>query len=209
MRTIRRIWHLLLPVALSLVLVGCDSVFDNPLVLSSQPLYADDADVSFDPALLGTWIDAEGDTRFAFEKEGENAYSLIVAEINTSDGAESEGAFEAHLVRLGAFTFLDFYPRTPKEADDFYKYHLLRVHSFAHTWWEGNELHMALFDSSWLKKQIEEHIVDTDSREVGDSILLTAPTREVQDLVYRFVADELAFSGPLVLNRVAKNDPKR
>jgi hypothetical protein len=206
MRTIRRICQILFPVALSLVLIGCDS--DNPLVLSAQPLYADQADMPFDSALIGTWVDAEGGARFAFEKEGDNAYSLVITEIDTSDGTETAGSFDAHQVRLGAFTFLDFYPRSPQAGDDFYRLHLLPVHSFARMWWEGSELHMALFSGSWLKERIEEKSVDTDNREVDDSILLTAPTREVQDLVYRFAADEHAFPDPFILHPMAENGPK-
>jgi hypothetical protein len=117
---------------------------------------------------------------------------------------ETSGAFDAHLVRLGGFWFLDFYPANPdlSAAGDFYRFHLIRGHSIARIWIEGNVVRIALLDSEWVKKCIDEKRLDIKHEIFDDEILLTDTTLAFQDLASRNGNDEEAFAHILRLKRL-------
>src|SRR5207244_12402840 len=81
----------------------------------------------------GIWSDKEGDVTFSFKErkeEGkEKEYKLVVKE--KDGGQEVSGEFEAHVVRLGAFDFMDIYPQSSKEGNEFYRAHFTRAHTIA------------------------------------------------------------------------------
>jgi hypothetical protein len=193
-----KICKVLLPVTLALSLMGCGDI-DNPLVLSLQPLFTDQ-DVDFDPALVGTF--QEETLTFTFKKSGDTAYDLMLTEKEGEQ--ETSGAFDAHLVRLGGFWFLDFYPANPdlSAAGDFYRFHLIRGHSIARIWIEGNVVRIALLDSEWVKKCIDEKRLDIKHEIFDDEILLTDTTLAFQDLASRNGNDEEAFAHILRLKRL-------
>jgi hypothetical protein len=193
-----KICKVLLPVTLALSLMGCGDI-DNPLVHSLQPLFTDQ-DVDFDPALVGTF--QEETLTFTFKKSGDTAYDLMLTEKEGEQ--ETSGAFDAHLVRLGGFWFLDFYPANPdlSAAGDFYRFHLIRGHSIARIWIEGNVVRIALLDSEWVKKCIDEKRLDIKHEIFDDEILLTDTTLAFQDLASRNGNDEEAFAHILRLKRL-------
>lgn len=63
-----------------------------------------------DPALVGTWNAPDGTSILKFHAAGDKSYELLDTE-RQADGTEPEQSkFEAHLVRLGAYLFLDLVP---------------------------------------------------------------------------------------------------
>lgn len=77
------------------ILFGC--------VPSLHQLYTD-KDLTFEPRLLGAWT--TGEDRWIFEKRSdEKSYDLTYID---KDG--KKGKFQAHLVKLDKFLFLDIYP---------------------------------------------------------------------------------------------------
>jgi hypothetical protein len=201
-----KICKLLLPVTLALFLMGCGDI-DNPLVLSLQPLFTPE-DLNFDPGLVGTFGDRENDTTFMFKKSTiGTGYDLIVAE---KDGEQKTSeAFDAHLVRLGGFWFLDFYPANLPAGVEFYSFHLMRGHSIGRIWIEGDVVRIALLDSDWVKKGIDEKRLDI-KHEIfdDDTILLTDTTLAFQDLASRHGNDEEAFTDTLELRRLPDSPEK-
>ncbi len=180
--------------ALVLLLAGCDGgPSGNPLVPCLHPLFTE-ADLDFDPALVGVWVEKEGEVTFTFEKSEGMAYRLTITE------DEASAPFEAHLVRLGGFWFLDLYPGAP-EADEFYKLHLLRVHSIARVWLVGDHLRLGFLDSKWLRERMEEKSVQIDHQKLEGAIVLTAATDDLQGLAFRYANDEKAFPEPMELER--------
>jgi len=181
----------------SLASAGCDdggSVF----AVSLQPFYTA-ADLVPDTRLTGTWNDKEGDVSFTFEPGTENEYKLVVTE---KDGdKETSGEFEAHLIRLGGVTFLDFFPKSIQEGDAFYRIHFLRGHSIARVETGEDSMQVAFFSASWLAGKIEEKSIDTPHEKADGSLLLTGTVEEVQDLVFLHANDEGAFADPLTLER--------
>ncbi len=101
---------LLLPI---LFFAGCVPVD------SLNPLYTD-KDIVFDSSLLGEWIGtgAADDGGLKFNKEGDNAYQVIMTDNN---GGETKRTFyTGHLVAIGDHRFLDIVPQTWEARRDSY-----------------------------------------------------------------------------------------
>lgn len=177
-----------LMVALGLVafMAGC--------VPSLHPLFTEE-DLVYDPALVGTWAEKEGEDICTFRKSGENAYDLIY----TEEGVPAR--FDAHLVRIGEFLFLDTYPGEPDIKNGFYLVHLVPAHTFLRIWIEGDVLRYAMLDLDWLKKMIAEKKVDIAHEQVDGDILLTASTKELQEFFLKYADDDKAFPDLKELHR--------
>jgi hypothetical protein len=199
-------WTWLLGAALALVSIvstGCDSD-GNPFVVSLQPFYTQ-LDLEADSRLNGMWTDQEGDVTFSFEQgaeEGkEKAYTLVVKD--RDEGQEKSGEFDVRLVRLGASYFLDIYPRSSKEGNEFYRAHFTRAHTIARVEIHQDSIHMAFLSASWLKAKMMEKSVDAPYVKTEDALLLTGTTEEVQELVFSHANDDEAFPDPLLLKKPA------
>ena len=99
-------------VALAVLLAACGPAS------SLNPLFAD-KDLVFDPTLVGEWTEKGPDhSRLRFEQVGPTAYRAISIDPHGSGCAATETPFEAHLVRLGAYRFLDVSPLQLTAAND-------------------------------------------------------------------------------------------
>ena len=176
---------------------GCDDSV-NPFAVSLQPFYTK-TDLETDRRLPGTWIDKDEDVTFTFEQGQENEYMVTVKE--REGGQELSSEFEARLVRLGATWYLDFFPKSIREGDEFYRIHFLRAHSLARIEIREDSVQMAFLNSSWLTKKIEGNTVDTPHEKADGSLVLTGTTEEVQKLAFFFGNDDEAFPDPLSLVR--------
>jgi len=177
---------LTLALGLVVLLAGC--------VPSLHPLYTEE-DLVYDSALVGTWTGAEGEDTWTFRKLGDTAYDLIY----TEEGVPAR--FEAHLVQVGEFLFLDTYPGEPDIKNDFYLIHIIPAHIFLRIEIEGDVLRYAMLDLDWLKKMITEKKVDILHEEMEGGILLTAPPKELQAFFAKYAEDEKAFPDPQELHR--------
>ena len=171
--------------ALCLLTAGC--------ILSLHPLYTKD-DVVFEPKLVGAWV--KDDESWEFERDGEkNRYNVLYV-------VEGEpGRFEGHLVRLGQFTFLDLMPKDPDaEKNKFYNHCLLPTHTFIKLSLEGDDLRLAAPDMDRVKKLLDDE-VRIAHEEVEQRLVLTAPTREVQEFILFCAGDGKAFGEPATFRR--------
>ena len=186
----------------SVALSGCDGD-GMPFVISLQPFYAV-VDAETDARLSGVWGDSEGEVTFSFEpmdqKGKETEYRVLVKEKDGSRGVTGE--FTAHLMHLGGFQFLDFYPRGNAEGSEFYRAHFVRGHTIARVDIREDSLQLAFFSASWLKKRIKDGGVDTAHTQADDWVLLTGTTEETQRLVFDYANDNEAFSDALLLERL-------
>jgi len=99
-------------VALAALLTACGPAS------SLNPLFAD-KDLIFDPSLVGEWVEKGPDhSRLRFEQAGPTAYRAISIDPHASGDTTSETPYEAHLVRLGAYRFLDVSPLQLTAAND-------------------------------------------------------------------------------------------
>ena len=182
-----RFLKLYLVAACVLVMAGC--------VRSLHPLYTDN-ELVFERLLLGTWVEIQNSKdSWIFQKAGDNAYDLI----HTEKGAPAK--FEAHLVKLGKFLFLDIFPSQPDTKNEFYKLHLIPAHTFSRIWIEGDFVKLALLDNDWLRDMVTQNKVSIRHERVEDAVILTAPTEDLQKFVVQYANDTLAFPKPTGLHR--------
>jgi len=171
---------------LGLALAGC--------VPSLHPLYTS-KDVIFDPALVGSWRNEDGDT-WQFLGAPGDAYEAVV----TTSGEPRR--MEAHLIRVGEERFLDLYPAEPDIRNEFYAAHLLRVHHFARIRLKEGAIEAAMIDPGWLAKQLDANRYAVRREKLGDAYLLTAQPAELQALLKELLAEKDAFTEPEVYRRV-------
>lgn len=180
----------------SLVLSGCDDNYG--FALSLQPSYTA-SDLEVDQGLVGSWITKEGDVTLSFEQGEAKEYNIVVKE--TEGGRESSAQFEGHLVRLGASSFVDFFPTDTAGGNEFYWMHLLRAHSIARIEISRDSMEMAFLDGAWLQKKIDEKSVDVSYLKTHGTLLLTGATEEVQNLLFLYGNDNEAFPDMITLTR--------
>jgi hypothetical protein len=168
------------------------------LVPSVHPLYTE-ADIVFDPALLGVWTADDSKDTLTFIEEGANSYKLIVA---GDDGPKGE--FIVHLVKIGGARFLDLFPDDPAcKLNDLHALHLLPVHSFMLVSQIEPTLQLASFDFEWFEKFIEKNPKAIRHEKVKEGFLLTASTRDLQKFLLAHVKTEGAFGEADELKRLA------
>ncbi|MCI0450943.1 MAG: hypothetical protein L0Z51_00980 [Candidatus Latescibacteria bacterium] len=165
-------------------------------VQSLHSLATDDV-ATFDPELVGTWV-AEDDEEFVFTfiDTTRGNYTLLCEE------SGSQARFDAVLVELGGGIFLDIYPEEPQTENGFYKDHLMRVHNVLKIERSVDTLWVADFDAEWLSTMIKDKKVTIDHVPLDGAVLLTAPTKDLQDLVRTYAKTPEAFSEPVRLRRM-------
>jgi len=109
--------------------------------------------------------------------------------------------FEVRLVQLGAFWFLDIYPKSSEGISEFYRMHLIRAHTISRVEFKQDSIQMAFLNASWLKAKITENSVDIPYVKADDALLLTGTTEELQELVFCYANDDQAFADPLLLEK--------
>lgn len=171
----------LVALSIALLLAGC--------VQSLHPLFTDQ-NLVFEPALVGTWAEEDSKNIWIFLKSGEKAYELVYTEKGTP------AKFSARLGRLGKSLFLDLIPQMPDIRNDLQQAHLLPTHTFSKVWMEGDTLRLAMLDHDWLKRMIDSRKLKIGHERLGNQVVLTAPTKKLQEFVAKYSEDGKAFPKP-------------
>lgn len=159
---------------LTLLLVGC--------LPTLHPIY-NDKTLIFKEELIGKWTDDDG--LWQFKRAGEKEYELRIF-----DDEKELGRFSAHMVGIEGLMFLDLYPDSEplEELDDFYKIHILPVHTFMKVDRIDPNLQLRMVDYEKIGKMLEDNpnlikheVVD------DDRIVLTASTEELQNFIVEHV----------------------
>ena len=186
---------------LAAILGGCVPV------MSLHPLYTE-KDVVFEERFLGKWVDDPNspDTTWEFNRveETNNAYNLVF-----SDEEGKKGSFVAHLVKLGSRLFLDVYPNEPPwEIEDpnklelpYNSFFLIPAHTFIKIDFNGPQLKMWLTNDEEMKKLLKEEPNAVKHTFIEDKLILTAPTKELQEFVLKYADDKRVFRSDIVLIR--------
>jgi len=182
----------LIAVAAAAVLTGC-------VVTSVYPYYTA-KDLSFDPALAGSWTKIDdADEQWKFEADGTNAYRL------TCTSKSETNLMQAHLFKLGPERFLDLF--TTDEMKDIQpppipSHLVLRVFQMTPS------LRMAAMNYEWLGETLTNnphavrHLIIKEGNEGdGGRIVLTADTAELQKFLLRNLKVEKAWKDVIELNR--------
>jgi hypothetical protein len=168
-------------VGLVLVVAAC--------VPSLHPLYTD-KDLSFEPALLGEWVEAKPDSKstLTFSKLADKEYKLV-----SSEGPDKQSIFIAHLVKLGDKLFLDVKPDPASEPDC----SGLPWHMFFYVSQIEPTLRMWDFNDKWLEKLLKKNPSLLRHEVVDGDLVLTASTKQLQSFLLRHVNTKGAFADPV------------
>ena len=179
-----------------LVVAGC--------VPSWNPFYTE-KDLVFDRALVGVWspVNAKEGSKetWAFTNESDTRYRLQQTD---EEGRKAE--FDARLVKLKERLFLDLY--LAKVEDDDVKlnawagFSLVPAHLILKVEQIQPALKIAAMNPYWMQKFLKQHPDAIAHRVVlGDNIVLTASTSELQKFVLGHSGDEDFFGGAMELKR--------
>jgi hypothetical protein len=98
---------MLVPLGLVLLATACGPVeWLNPSFKEEN--------LVLDPRLGGVWKAPDGSSVLKFHATGDKDYELLDTEFQTGNAEAELDKYEAHLVRLGAYLFLDLVPETQK-----------------------------------------------------------------------------------------------
>jgi hypothetical protein len=154
------------------VMTGCGPV------LSIHPLYTQE-DLVSDIPLEGTWAEQDDNQVWQIHKSGDG-YEAI--------NAATAERFSVHLLRLKGVRFLDITSRSEGLA--------IPGHLFAKVWMEDGALRIAMMKDDWLKQMAQDGLGPQSVMDPDKDVILTAPTRELQDFVMLHADDTNAFDEP-------------
>lgn len=161
---------------LAILLGGC--------VPSLHPLFTDD-EIIFDANLVGVWGEPNSKESWEFKPAANKKYDVIYTE------EKGIGKFDGRLGKLGNNTFIDFYPQDINlPGNDFYKGHLLGVHTFAKINLSKNGLKLNAMSPEDLDKLLKTkpNIIKHD-RPVDRTVLI-ASTKELQAFIQKYGSNE-------------------
>jgi hypothetical protein len=147
-------------------------------------------DLVFEPALVGTWHQADGKGVWQFTKAEEKSYRLVV-----TDEKGKPGEFSAHLAKIGDTLFLDLFPEKPDlPKSDFYMFYLRPTHTFFLVHEMRPELRMSFMNPKWLENHLKANPEALRHEETEQGLLLTASTQELQAFLAKHAKTKEAWS---------------
>lgn len=162
-------------------------IFTGCLVTSIHPFYTEDVLV-FDTDLVGQWIGENESESLAFIQQGWKKYRMFLKE------EEDTLEFEANLFKLQEHLFLDLYPLSTQWDDDsFSGMHYLPLHSILLVKQMKPALQLSSLNHQWLNNYIQSDSSCIAHETVGDRIILTAPSNELQQFLISHIDTEGAF----------------
>ncbi|MCW5551592.1 MAG: hypothetical protein KIS67_05420 [Verrucomicrobiae bacterium] len=168
---------------------------------SVNPYYTD-KQVFFEPRLVGEWLpqeDSKDAESWKFESAEGKAYKLTVTE---EEGRQGE--FTAHLFKLKQELFLDLIPSECKYATNeagLVAAAMIPGHLLARVTQVAPELKLAFFDWRWLEQHLKANPKALAHRAAGETIVLTASTRDLQRFVLKHLGEDGLFDSPSVMTR--------
>lgn len=177
-------------------LLACVSILLAGCIPSLHPVFTE-KDRVFAPALLGTWAADGAKESWTFSAHDPWSYRLVHV-----DDKERRGIFTAHLVKIGAATFLDLQPAEPGSGTTaFYNFHLLPAHTFFLVHQIEPRLRVSAMSADWLKQHLKRNPGAIRHEVVDDQIVITAPTEALQAFLAKHAATPDAFAKPTEVAR--------
>jgi hypothetical protein len=204
---------------------------------SLNPLYTSKDEV-FDAALLGQWGSDKDGCNFAKGEDGGYEITLTArddkaGQVSSTSFEAHLLELQGHrfldmspklwvtipqtmtlapgLVNVGLAAYVEI---APKQSEDGFELRMLTAHNFYKVILEnqGKTLRLVALDNSWVEKEIESgnlNIGHQWTEPDHKSVVLTAATHELQQLVLDHINDEQAFSGTTTIERSGSPTPNR
>ncbi len=150
-----------------------------------------DADVSFDTGIVGVWGEKRSECWTIRKSPKGNTYDFIYTsgKGGTMMGEADSLSFVGRLVKIGGYTFMDI-TTNDYNLESFLA---IPVHAFLRLSLEGDSLGIAYLDDDWVEEGIKNNKLQIKHERLDDSILLTASTKELQEMVKGCAEDKQAF----------------
>jgi len=164
---------------LTLALALASSACYNQAV-SIHPLIAETISVP----VAGSWKASDGD-RLTFERR-EDYYKVV----HRRQGCKKDGCDTTMDVRFGRLAgrlFADFAPEIDSDGDYSSQIGYVRVHAFARVELTKDRLVFSVLDRDWLRRALEEKQLALKYEAKSDEVVLTASTRELQQVLVDWV----------------------
>ena len=160
---------------------------------SLNPIYRPE-NLVVDPAVIGEWKEPKSNEKWQFTKRNNKSYNLVY-----TDEQGRQGRFIAHISEIEGKRFLDLFPDEAKhDANGFYKFHLVPIHTIYLIRRTEPSVELAAIDYAWLDDYLAEHPRAIEHATFGGRKLITAPTEQVQAFV---LAHQDSFTAPFELER--------
>ena len=187
----------------AVALAGCDDE-DSAIVVSSVQPHFTPQDVATDAELLGTW-EYQEEVQFTFTPSGDG-YDVVVEE--QEDDHHFTSHFAGHLFPIGGDSFLDLYPTKVPEGSEFYYMHFFPCHTVAKIEFRDRDMQMIFLSATWLSKQIKAGTISIPHAATNGTLLLTATTPELQELLFMNASNEEAFHDAIRFERPRDKEPQ-
>lgn len=154
-------------------------------------------------------VDAEDETDDLFELEKKNGYIILYE--NLEDGKADTAMFIGTVGKFSGSYFLNLSLFTESwqelqegETNDnnILGYHSFPAHTISKLSLENDNLKIEFFEDSWIERLIKNNRVRIKHEKVGDDILITASTRELQKFITKYGNDEDALDDPIKMGRI-------
>ncbi len=177
---------------ISFLLVLIFLLVQSCVIMSLHPLYTDDTIVYLE-GIEGKWLDDSAEElqgNYIEITRQEKGYELSVY------GEEGDTTtHELVIIELGGKYFADFYKPLGKEGlATSFAYHY-PTHNFARLKMNDGNMEWYFFNGDYLEKLFEQRKIRIKHERVGDDIILTASSEELQKFIQKYADDPEAFDG--------------
>jgi len=199
----KKVYSLLATFGIVSLLTGCEpqgSLF---------PLFTND-DKAYEKQLLGTWKVMAGNdghtdpslnvgmVEFSPRKD-ENSYDMKIPKFTDAGGTLVS---TAHLVRLGAYLFIDLAkPELDLDKAPEIPFPSIEGHCFGRLVLSGDTARIDFLNDEWVSKQIDAGKLKLAYLQTSDITLLSANTPELRKFALEHAEDHAAFSQSYTLTR--------
>ena len=116
------------------------------------------------------------------------------APLHRKPGADGE---LPQFTRLSELFYMALVPSQPEDngaaSGDSSELKLITAHTFIKVTLEDEKLHTAWLDREWLGDMIRDGHISIDHQQAGDSVLLTASSEDLQDMIQQISNEPEAF----------------
>lgn len=158
-------------------------------VVSVDP-YLSDADVTFDPGLLGTWEEVSGSDRAVVSQRADDAYAVEY----TSDGEVTQ--FEARLGRLGDRLVLDLWPAADDSDQDLESGLEIPGHLLLTVDIGSNEIRFAAIDPDPLLESLRDGRIGLSYQSADEQLILQGSTEQLRAALGDYIERDGALTDP-------------
>ncbi|XWN36969.1 MAG: hypothetical protein ROO71_13520 [Balneola sp.] len=150
-------------------------------------------------------INVSGNVEFSFDEgdalsKDDKSYFVLFEDLNKT--VPDSVLLEARIGTINETYYMDITVSNLFRDVNFENFHLFPVHTFSKIKLDESDLKIELFKSDWISELIQENRVRIKHETIGENILITASSKELNKFVQKYGSDEKAYEDPINLKRV-------